>query len=224
VFEPGEKELRNGRNVFSDEELIVSSCAAGLCSGLDSVVITRDRGVYDQFSKLTQLLTWHYFSLLFAERYVSDRDRYEVVPMPIGDRDIEPYFVSENSVLVRKPVNPEQFVEWLLPSQFSPVRLHCILLAGDGPSFLLDQCLFEAERDMKRIIDMKGRARGWNTDRIFGRNCHITGFPRSIVNPRHFVAIVQDREDIAPNGTLSFPRLELNHALHHLDVAGQVYA
>lgn len=221
VFRPGEEEIRTGRNVFTDEELVVTACAVGLCSGNDTVVVTRDRGVFDQFAKLTNLLIIHYQAMLFAERYAAAHTSFEITPMPTGDPDIDAYFVAENSFLVRKPVSPDQFVDWLLPRECAPMRLHCILVGGEADPFSFDHCFLEAERDMGRIIRMKGRTRGWNTDRIRGRNCHVTGFPRTIPEPRHFVALVQDREDYSADGELAFPKLDLAHTLYHIEVLSE---
>ncbi|MBI2806788.1 MAG: hypothetical protein HYX68_17555 [Planctomycetes bacterium] len=218
VVRSGAKELRTGGNVFTDEHLVVTACAVGLFTGNDTVVLTRDRGVFDQFAKLTSLLTMHYQGMRFAEAYAAYRSSFEITPMPIGNPDIDAFFVAENSFLVRKPVALEQFVDWLLPHESVPVGLHCILLGGEADSFSLDHCFLEAERDMDRIIRMKGRTRGWNTDRIRGRNCHATGFPRGIPNPRHFVAVVQDREIYLPDGTLAFPKLDIAHTVFHDEV------
>jgi hypothetical protein len=215
VLRPGELALRKQVNEFTDEELVVTACAFGLIHGVETAILTRDRGVFDQFAKLVAILTTNYLSMLFAELYAVYRDRYETVPMPTGNPHIDAYFVAERSFLVRKPVPPDSFSEWLLPPEFVPTRIHCILLSGDGNCLGFDSCVYEAESDMQRVVSVKGRTRGWNTDRLIDHNCHITGFPRGIAEPRNLVAIVQDREEYA--GVLGFPKLELAHACFHFD-------
>lgn len=221
VYPPAERELRLGGNVFTDEELVVTACAHGLRSGHDSVILTRDRGVFDQFAKLSSLLTWHYLAMRFSEALAAYPRSFETKPMPTGVPEIDAYFVAENSLLVRKPGALEDFVDWLIPPEPDVVRLQCVLLGGEGDATSFDHCVFEAERDLDRIIRMKGRTRGGNTDLLQGRNCHITGYPRGIESPREYVAVVQDREVYAEDGNYKFPQLELTHAVQHFDVLGE---
>jgi hypothetical protein len=132
VFPPAERELRLGGNVFTDEELIVTGCALGLGRGNDAVILTRDRGVFDQFAKVTSLLTWHYLSMRFSEAYAANPGAFSVHSMPTENPDIDTFFVSENSMLVRKPVALEDFVDWLLPQKREIVRIQCVFVGRRG--------------------------------------------------------------------------------------------
>lgn len=224
LLKKGEEELRTGGNFFTDEELVVVACAVGLASGLDTVIVTRDHDVFDQFAKLTKLLVVHYQGLLFADRFADSPHAYNITPMPVGVPRLDAYFHAKNSVLVRKPVeNPDLFMEWLLPPNFAPVRLSCILLGGEAPPLSFEYLEFRAEKDLERIIAMKGKMRGLSTDRIIGRNCHTTGYPLGIPDPRSHVLVVQDYEKYMSDGTLGFPLLDMMHAITHNDVNSEAY-
>ena len=207
------QDLSRGSHFFSDEDLIVTAGCAGLLDGSHVVILTRDRDVLEQFDKFVNLIIIQYFGMLFAERFASAPGEFITSPLPVGVPTIDHYFTTEESQMVRKPVSdPDHFVGWLLPRQYEPVTLTCILLGGNSPDLKLSYMRFAAERDMYRLIWTKGKTKGLNTDQLGGKNCHVTGYPLGVPDPRNHVLIVRDKSRPTEGGDVHLSCVDLQHA------------
>ncbi len=209
--------LRKGREsfgtptFFTDEELVAYAVLGGLIRGKEVTILGTDTDVHEQFVKLVSLLDWHYQALLSAERYAADSSAFECRKLIRTTDELRYYFADDEGILARKPVdNPNDFVRWLLPREYTSNPVYCLLFGGNGSELRFTPMTYNAERDMVRVLEMKGKTGGANTDLINGMNCHVTGFPRGIDDPRKFVILVRDHtEDKEP---LRFPLLDIAHA------------
>jgi hypothetical protein len=202
---------------FTDDDLVSCAAVLGLRTGRPVTILTRDGDVLDQFQKLMTLLTSHYQALLFADVYANSPSSFQTISMP-STSTLESYFDCGQSLLVKKPVDPDKFVEWLLPQDYQAVRLTCVLLAGDPPSMTLQLIRFQAEIDMLRLIRTKGLAGGRSTNRLGVRNCHVTGFPEGIDDPRSWVVIATDRTESFRGTTFNVARLDLRHVIEQREI------
>ena len=218
----GAQELARGAHFFSDEDLVVTAGIGSLADGSHSVILTRDRDVLEQFNKFANLITTQYFSMLFAERYTSAPGEFDARPLPTGIPTIDAYFSAGDGQMVRKPVSdPDRFVGWILPEEVNQVKMTCILVGGNSPELKFSMISFNAERDMYRLIATKGKTRGMNTDRLGGRNCHVTGFPIGVPDPREHVLIVRDRTRPTEGGDMQVSELDIGHAIHNFIIRSE---
>lgn len=216
LLKKGAQDLSRACHFFSDEDLVVTAGFGGLWDGAHAVILTRDRDVLEQFDKFTELITVQYFAMLFAERFVTSPTDFVIHRLPIGIPTIDAYVHADESFMVRKPVgDPDEFVGWLLPREYAPVKLSCILLGGNGPDLKVTLISFNAERDMYRLITTKGRTRGLSTDLLGGRNCHVTGYMVGIPEPRAHVLITHDRTRPSDGGELRFSELDIAQAIRN---------
>lgn len=214
LLQKGAEDLARGSHFFSDEDLVVTAGIGGLSDGSHAVILTRDQDVLEQFDKFADLLTMHYQAMLFAERFAAAPADFKTRPLPAGEPTIDAHFLAGDSLMVRKPVEkPEDFVGWLLPAKYEPVKLTCILLGGNDPNLKFSMMTFNAERDVYRLIATKGLTRGLSTDRLAGKNCHVTGYPTGVPEPRDHVLIVRDRSRPAENGDMRYAALDIGHAI-----------
>lgn len=211
-------------NFFADEDLVTTAAMIALFGGCDTIILTRDRDVVDQFTKLADLLTWHYQAMLFAEQFAADVGSFVTVPMPRGIAEVDLFFEAEHSLLVKKKVeNPDDFVGRLLPAEFQPVLLGCLLFGGEQANLTVTPFIFNAEFDVGRLMCVKGETKGLNTNKLDGRNCHVTGFPVEIKNPRNWVVVSRDKmypiTRSGEDGILleCVPSIDYGHAVFHFD-------
>jgi hypothetical protein len=151
-------------NFFADEILVYLAMETGIKTGREVMILSKDEDVLEQFYKLQWLLDTHYRSMLLADLYAREPDRFTSYPIPEDDQDLEEMFLGENNILVERP-------DWLirgpaapiLPPHCRPVVVHCWIV-GDK----LAQLNFCAKREMEKLLHTKGVTGGLNTYK-FGR-------------------------------------------------------
>lgn len=220
IYRKGHSEISAGKNVFTDEELVATAAMVTLSAGRNTTILTRDHDVLEQFYKLTGLLTIHFQAALFAKRWVEAPNLFQSQPMPDSD-ELQHYFNVENSMLIRKPVQPDFFLTWLLPSHADFLRMQCVLFAGQNDAMTITPLTYICEKRMIKLVEAKGNSLGLHTDLLNGRNCHVTGFPVGIDDPRQFVIVCKDHVLEAPDSPYRFPLLDLTHATSHFEVVSK---
>ncbi len=166
-------------NCCADEELAVTAALSALISGNDVTILTRDHDILEQFYKLLFLIETHYKSMLSADRYASNPSAFLSMPIPNGDHFGDPFrrFVGGYDLLLESDSDPVLGWRDLLPEERRDVHLQCLWFSG-GPSQLVFESLeFNADEDMRRLLEIKGRTGGMNTDMLDDRNCHAWAYP-----------------------------------------------
>ena len=87
---------------YNDEALVMLAVVDAIYSGRETVILTKDEDVYEQFFKALWLIDTHYRSMLLAERYAADPEAFQIVRR-IVDAE-HPAFDGE-VLLLRKPSN-----------------------------------------------------------------------------------------------------------------------
>jgi hypothetical protein len=214
IFQKGVREVQKTGNPHTDEELVATAAMVSLAAGRSVTIFTRDHDVFEHFFKLTELLTVHYQATLFAARFAADPSAYKQTAMP-ATPETEEYFDVPDSFLVRKPVPPEEFLLWLLPKEYTRLRFTCVLMTGSADDLWMTPLMYFGEVEMLCLVEAKGKSNGLHTHLVDGRNCHVTGFPKGIPNPREHVVIARDLLVMEERTGLKFPRLDLAHAVYH---------
>jgi hypothetical protein len=79
----GDKEAENPDRVpYTDEEVVYTAFALALKTGKDTIILTRDEDLLDQFYRFTYLLDSHYRSYLIATRYANDPTAFHADAYP----------------------------------------------------------------------------------------------------------------------------------------------
>ncbi len=181
-----EERRRTGRISFADEELVYTAVAHALHSGRQTIILTKDEDLLDQFYRLTSLIDTHYRSMLIAAVYEANFASFRTYPIPHRDEWAEA-FVKDSGVLVERP---DALPNEVLPSSFNFVAISCWLI---GERY--QRLTFGAETEMNDLLDVKGRTLGRNTDRLGTRNCHLSMMSFSSPGPRipMCFAVAEDR-------------------------------
>jgi hypothetical protein len=195
-------EARVPDNRYNDEALVVMAVFDAIHSGRETVILSSDEDVLEEFYKTVWLVDTHYRAMLFADRYHSN---------PLGEwriqrdsQNLRDAFEGE-VLLLRKP---SRLLRELLPLSWTPVPVHCWLLKGEQ----IAAVTFMAEREMGRVFEVKARTGGLNTDLLEGRNCHIYlgGLIKTVGD---YAAIGRERAMQLPGLPYRFSHVDINLCL-----------
>ena len=77
---------------------------------------------------------------------------------------------------------------------------------------------YVGEKGLDGVIRMKGLTKGLSTDRLGGKNCHVTGFPIGIDEPRNWVVVARDKTNLSLESGLFIANLDLAHTAYHFEI------
>lgn len=190
-------------NFLADEELVAFAACDAIVRGQKTTILTTDTDVQVQFVKMMRLLDHQYQAFLFAEKYAASPDSFSKKPLVRTTPELEYYLADDDGLLIEKPCAPgRQFVEWLLPERYHMNSVYCLLFGGRGEHLVFSPLDYSAERDMLRLLMVKGETAGRNTSCLGEFNCHVTGFPVGIEDPRQWVIVARDKGE--KHGLLSY--------------------
>lgn len=202
---------RPGLRFFTDEELTATAVADGIIRGRPMVILTRDKDVQEHFVKLLTLMDRHYQAMLFAEQLCNDKLVFGVEELALKTAELNHHFVEGTANLVKKPGHTtDDFLAFILPKNFKPILTQCFWVGGQADSLVCSQLAYKAEAGMARLLSTKGNTRGLSTDRLSGRNCHVTGFPWGVRDPRSYAIVAEDKKRVID--IMAIPSLDIAHA------------
>ena len=220
--QPTEQELANALNAFVgrgvelakkgakeqdrpnapfDEITLARTVGFALEGGKETLLLTRDRDVVEQFYKLGYLLDTHYRSGLIAAEYERQPRNFKPIRATVAGTFLSDCVEENGAEYLSLPVNA---TTRLLPDDHTPVPVHCLHLAPtDTPGRFKETLIsFGFEREMIRAIECKGKT-SRNVDWDDGRDLHICIHP-AIQRELGGVAL------LAKNKTIEFDGFEFN--------------
>lgn len=162
---------RGKRNYMADEELVVSAVVNASMTGQTTTILTRDTDVFEQFTKLCEMVTADYKCFRFGEVRFYNPDG-----MPMGEIPIPPTSMKEHGFLgesVENIVMPDYEADRLPPYEHDPVHCFCVLVGNtceDPKVSIAGYCL---ETEMSGLLLTKGRSNGKNTPHFGDMNVVI---------------------------------------------------
>jgi hypothetical protein len=160
-------------NFLADEQLVTMAVLNGIRSGEEVIILTRDHDVQDQFFKLITLLEIHYYSMFLADHYAADPGSFK--SSALGDGGGR--FLGEENVLFATGLESAEAWQSILPRSPHPVMLECWWFTGGPDDLRFARLAYCAEQEMSRLLNVKGRTGGLNTDKLGGKNCHNWPLP-----------------------------------------------
>jgi hypothetical protein len=146
----------------------------------------------------------------FADAYLDDLGRFSRRPWDETSAELDDTFEKTgDGVLLERS---DRDLWEILPDAFTPVPVACAVV-GERLTWME----FAFETPMRRLLDVKGRTRGLNTDRVVPRNCHIWLAPVPVQDDLKGCAVIaRDRRmSPLPETDVRIPALDLNQALMH---------
>ena len=202
---------RGKRNQFFDEETLVLAFVHSIVSGNDTTLLTYDGDFIDQFVKLQYVFDTHYRSYRLSEEFKIQPRNFQ---KEISNEPIFPSVFSDVEIYSMPMGMPQRLLEHLENWVNFDVQRFCKL--PDGKIEVL-QTVFQADTDMSRLLNVKGKTKGSNTDCLDGRNIHLSIQPRlagRVADPCFpgCIAIVKDKYVANETG------LEINWTVNDFDL------
>lgn len=170
---------------LADETLVYLAVDHALSTGRQTLILTRDADVEEQFFKLLWLIDTHYRAMLLADRYVERFGTFRTFALPDSVlNDPDGPFEPRDAVMFERDLD---LVD-VLPSEFHFVGIGC-LNAGVYTSHLR----FGAETEMANLLRVKDVTGGLSTDRLGGRNVHAWLYPLDACRRGTYAAVVYDK-------------------------------
>jgi hypothetical protein len=169
--------------MMTDEALVYLAAENAVTTGKQTIVLTRDADVEEQFLKLLWLIDTHYRGLLLADRYRETPDAFTSRPTPAKAQN-EPGWPFEEAHLIERSADMRD----ILPRRFHPVGIACIYA-----DVYYSQLNFMAETEMGRLLRIKDETGGLSTDCLQGRNIHASLSPVPTGGTRDCAAVVRDQ-------------------------------
>jgi hypothetical protein len=169
--------------MMTDEALVYLAAENAVTTGKQTIVLTRDADVEEQFLKLLWLIDTHYRGLLLADRYRETPDAFTSRPTPAKAQN-EPGWPFEEAHLIERSADMRD----ILPRRFHPVGIACIYA-----DVYYSQLNFMAETEMGRLLRIKDETGGLSTDCLQGRNIHASLSPVPTGGTRDCAAVVRDK-------------------------------
>jgi hypothetical protein len=188
--------------VPADESLPILAAEFALETGRIAHVVTADADVLDQFAKLLWLLDTHYRAMLLADHYASDFAKFSPRPLRLSRvfRDDQSAFPFEPGSAVLIDRGSEDLLH-VLPPRPRCVAISCWHLSKDFSAMT-----FMAEQEMRRVLEVKDRTGGLNTDRLGDRNLHAWLAPLPVRDEdRVCAAVVRDKRVTLPGTAVRVP-------------------
>jgi hypothetical protein len=189
----------------TDEALVYLAVEHAITTGRQTLILTRDADVEEQFFKLLWLIDSHYRAMLLADDYVENfgtRRTLAVDPTLLDDPDGP--FVPPDAVLVERD---EDLCDVL------PAHPHCVGIACWTMRLKGTQLSFMAETEMAHVLAIKDRTGGLSTDRLGGRDLHVWTYPFEVNGRRDCAVIAYDRRHPLGTTDMCVAVLDIYHAL-----------
>ena len=191
---------------LTDEALVYLAVQHAVTTGRQTLVLTKDADVEEQFFKLLWLILTHYMGMLLAEHYAASTGAFRTQPLPKGLYGPNGIFMSGDGILIER----DKSMRSLHPATGKFVAISCCNAGVYSTSMS-----FGAETGMKRLIDMKDTTGGLSTNLLNGRNIHasISPNPAKLPGGSDYGAIAVDhRKQVSPSGA-TIARLDVWQAL-----------
>jgi hypothetical protein len=172
VFTKGRKS-----NYLADEQMIVMAALTALCTGQETVILTWDTAIQEQFRKLWHLLVEDYVAFCTGEAVSWTMDIAQMKELK-NESGREHPIVPDSFKAFKVPA--ADFDEWVLPPNPTPVLSVCLTLGGELRSGGVIKHLrvtpdaFCAEQYMAAFLRQKVANGGKSTNRFGESDCVVT--------------------------------------------------
>lgn len=190
-------------NLYNDEWLVATAIIYAIATGTEVTLVSGDEAVLDQFAKATVILTRHYETMHFANRFAQSPRCFDVETI---QNPTEDFFQGPEIDLVRSPFSVRRGV---LPPNHHPIQVHCMLLQRN-----VTRCTFQADQEMADVLRTKFVTNGLCSDQLCGRNLHLDS-PGIIQAAHGDVATVATDVTINAGGTIPVSFTDIEHSLNN---------
>ena len=164
-------------NFLADEQMIVMAALTALCTGHETVILTWDTAIQEQFRKLWYLIERDYVAFCTGEVISWTMDISEIKELN-NESGREDPIVPDKLRAFKVPA--AEFQEWVLPPDPSPVLSICLTIGGELRSggeikhLRVTPDAFCAENYIAPFLRQKVENGGKNTSRFGEYDCVVS--------------------------------------------------
>ncbi len=151
------------KNIYNDEAIILQAFICLMKDAFEVVVLTADFGFLDQFDRFISIIYYDYQCYLFAEYMFANNNFFNILPLDLTDQDLVGAFVNKNGGLIdrgRLELNA------ILPPKMNPCVFYCWYFRKAPNENTFAQLSFGAVKELRDVINIKGKTNGMNTDKF----------------------------------------------------------
>lgn len=185
---------------YTDETLVYLAIEHALRSGQPTIILTADPDVEEQFLKLIELFTFHYYAMLVADEYIRDFSRFR--PRPMDGTELQSLSgLFETATLLDLG---GRRIQDFRPAELRFVPVSCCLLGT-----YVSHVVYGAETAMSDVLDVKARTGGRSTDLLGERDLHAYFMPPLPNDTVKYSALVsRDRREPIGDSGMSISKLD----------------
>jgi hypothetical protein len=185
---------------YTDETLVYLAVEHALRSGQPTILLTADPDVEEQFFKLIELVTIHYYAMLVAREYRANFAAFK--PRILAGAELEALSRTFESVTVLDLGGRR--IQDFRPPRIEFVPISCCLLGTH-----VSHVAYGAETAMSEVLAIKARTGGRSTDLLGERDLHAYFMPPITKSTDSNSALVsRDRGDVVPGTNLFISKLD----------------
>jgi hypothetical protein len=193
-------------NFLADEELVVTAALTAILSGRETVILTRDNDVFDNFAKLMDLLVVDYMAFHFGLACHLNPGGCPIFSFPVPQTHDQ--FKGD---VVYGNVLPLHKARSLLPDEIHPVATYCYLVGNTSLDPKISLASFCLEMEMGPLLRTKWETSGKNSAFFSGRDVIASISPNPNVLNIMFAIGEPQRTDYEG---MDVTRMDLARALH----------
>lgn len=167
-----------------DEGIVVNALFHSTLYGEPTILLTRDNDVFEQWCKCIYLIDTHYQAMLLAEKYATAQAQFEKADAP----DCAALYQGEGNTLLSPRFDYRELRDW----NVAPIQATCGLLSTSDKPLMCSERTFGLVEDLARLVNVKGKTRGQNTDLFGEMNFHAQLDPRHVAFAEGGPALVND--------------------------------
>jgi hypothetical protein len=164
-------------NFLADEQMIVMAALTALCTGHETMILTWDTAIQEQFRKLWYLIARDYIAFCTGEVVSWTMDLSQVEEL-VNDSGRESPFVPNRFKAFKVPA--VDFHDWVLPPDPAPVLSSCLTIGGEFRTggeikyLRITPDAFCAENYLATFLHQKVENGGRNTRRFGECDCAVS--------------------------------------------------
>jgi len=191
---------------LADEMLVYQAVAHAVRTGQPTKILTKDPDIEEQFVKLIELITMHYWAMLIAQEYETDFARFR--PEPMDERDLKDWSGAYRAATLLDLGG--RAIHDFTGTRTRWVPVSC-LAVGDYVS----EITYGAETGMGAVLAIKGRTGGLSTDLLGDRDVHTYFMPELRWSGRVVSALVsRDVREYIPDCEVFLAKHDVLQALN----------
>lgn len=191
--------------LITDEILVLLAVEYAVSTGQPTVILSTDPDVEEQFMKMIELLTMHYWGMLIAREYLADFTRFKPRTVPAERAAATKLFTSATLLDLGG-----RRIQDFRPQKIEFVPISCVLIGE-----YVSQLTYGAETAMREVLDIKAKTGGRSTDLLGERDLHAYFVPEIPGERRDYQALITDdvREPIGGT-SMSLAKLDCLMAIN----------